>query len=180
MADKSAKSGWTDREIVSISTPHPTPTNAYPPQLVCLLNVMEYSNCKLEYSASPSPLFHLPPTNLLQDAPYPPGRNANGFRQKINMLKRELKSEFESIKAGNPVDSTPKKKAADATPKSTPRKRKAAAGEDGEETPKKRGRPKKGAAKSEEPVEDEAEMVVKDEPEDYLGVGFEAQIEEQV
>ncbi|KAH4862243.1 hypothetical protein HBI29_071680 [Parastagonospora nodorum] len=147
MADKNAKSGWTDREI-----------------LVCLLNVMEYSNCKLEYG----------------DVPYPPGRNANGFRQKINNLKRELKGEFESIKAGNPVDSTPKKKTADATPKSTPRKRKAAAEEDGEETPKKRGRPKKWAAKSKEPVEAEAETVVKDELDNHLGAGFEAEIVEQV
>ncbi|KAH6164283.1 hypothetical protein HBI68_111730 [Parastagonospora nodorum] len=126
MADKNAKSGWTDREI-----------------LVCLLNVMEYSNCKLEYG-------------------------------------RELKGEFESIKAGNPVDSTPKKKTADATPKSTPRKRKAAAEEDGEETPKKRGRPKKWAAKSKEPVEAEAETVVKDELDNHLGAGFEAEIVEQV
>lgn len=96
------------------------------------------------------------------------------------MLKRELKGEFESIKAGNPVDSTPKKKAADATPKSTPRKRKAVAGEDGEETPKKRERPKMGAAKSEELVEDESEILVKEEPEDYLEAEFEAQIEDQV
>jgi hypothetical protein len=54
MADKNAKSGWTDREIVSTFTIHITPINSNLPQLVCLLNVMEYSNCKLEYGVSPS------------------------------------------------------------------------------------------------------------------------------
>jgi len=105
-----------------------------------------------------------------QDAPYPAGRNANGFRQKINALKRELQPEFESIKAGNPVESTPKKKTTtDGTPKSTPRKRKAAKDEDGEDTPKKRGRPKKNAV-----AEPETEPVIKDEPQG------EAEVEDQI
>ncbi|KAH7091256.1 hypothetical protein FB567DRAFT_577172 [Paraphoma chrysanthemicola] len=150
MSDNESKSrgsggktaGWTDREI-----------------LVCLLNVMEYSDCKLEYG----------------DAPYPPGRNANGFRQKINALKRELKGEFESIKAGNPIDGTPKKKGAsgDGTPKSTSRKRKGKTdGEEGENaSPKKRGRPKKNAAATAEAQENvEEDINIKAEPEGELGI----------
>lgn len=98
-----------------------------------------------------------------KDAPYPPGRNANGFRQKINALKRELQGEFKSIKAGNPIDSTTK-------PKGTPRKRKTAAAEgDSEESPKKKERAKKNAA-----FESKSEVQVKEEPEG------EAEIEEDV
>ncbi|KAH7081543.1 hypothetical protein BKA63DRAFT_599873 [Paraphoma chrysanthemicola] len=153
MSDNESKSrgsggktaGWTDREI-----------------LVCLLNVMEHSDCKLEYG----------------EAPYPSGRNANGFRQKINALKRELKGEFESIKAGNPIDGTPKKKgtSGDGTPKSTSKKRKGKTdGEEGENaSPKKRGRPKKNAAAAAEAEEDiDEEMGVKTEPDGDAGIGTE-------
>ncbi|KAF2030829.1 hypothetical protein EK21DRAFT_36818, partial [Setomelanomma holmii] len=123
--------------------------------LVSLVKTLEYSNATLQYT----------------EAACPPGRNANGFRQKINALKRNMKDEIEAIKAGNgnPVKSTPNKKAAngDGTPKSTPRKRKGKA--DGEEnegdaSAKKRGRAKKNAAA--EVLENVDEGVkVKDEPE---------------
>jgi hypothetical protein len=72
--------------------------------------------------------------------------------QKINKLKIALRAEIDAIKAGvaleGPVDATSKKTA-------TPRKRKGAAAEDdGDGTPKKRGRAKKIAA---------PEVVIKDE-----------------
>ncbi|KAH6864918.1 hypothetical protein BKA58DRAFT_404716 [Alternaria rosae] len=72
---------------------------------------------------------------------YPAGRNANGFKQKINALKNVLKPEWEATETGTLLSEiTPKKPA-------TPRKRKTKADEDGgdaEVTPKKgRGRPKK-------------------------------------
>jgi hypothetical protein len=79
-------------------------------------------------------------------------------------LKRELQPEFESIKAGNPFDSTPKKRGADdGTPKATPRKRKVATDGNGVTTPMKRKRPKKTATPETE-WDNEEEIQVKDEP----------------
>jgi hypothetical protein len=98
-----------------------------------------------------------------QSVAYPPGRSASGFTQKMNALKKSLKAELDAINSGQPIPdaaATPKKPAA--------RKRKApAADEDGEGTPKKRGRPKKGAA---------PEVTVKDEPEGEQELDVEAEI----
>jgi hypothetical protein len=80
-------------------------------------------------------------TNVPQEGCYPPGRNASGFKQKLNALKNSLKPEWEAMEAGVPISLNIPKKAA------TPRKRKAKTddeGNTGEITPKKgRGRPKK-------------------------------------
>lgn len=90
---------------------------------------------------------------VIQDAIYPPGRTASGFKQKMTALKKELKAEMD----GGAVDTPSKKKAATATPKATGRKRKAAGAEGEEETPKKRGRGKKASpVATEEDEEDEA------------------------
>jgi hypothetical protein len=92
------------------------------------------------------------PTNTIQGSKYPVGRNASGFKQKLNHLKKDLRPKLDAIVAGVPVDSvtsaTPKKgtpKKPTAPKASTPRKRKAADdGDEGEKaTPRKRGRPKK-------------------------------------
>ncbi|KAG9186093.1 hypothetical protein G6011_02649 [Alternaria panax] len=104
------------------------------------------------------------------DGCYPPGRNANGFKQKLNALKNSLRPEWEAMEAGVPIslDLPPKKPA-------TPRKRKAKtddAGDAGEVTPKKgRGRPKKKEPTPE--VEDDHENIEvkaekKDEDEDDI------------
>lgn len=98
-----------------------------------------------------------------QDIAFPPGRNANGFKQKINALKNSLKSEWEVGPGGQAAsDDTAK-----STPKTTPRKRKnkdSAANGDADGSPKKRGRPKK---KVSEPEGDDAEeQVVKEEIKD--------------
>lgn len=79
----------------------------------------------------------------------------------MERLKGTLKNELEALKSGNPIEEgTPKK--ADGTPKSTPRKRKAKDDGDGEASPTKRGRKKKGVV-TDEPVDDEEELKVKDE-----------------
>jgi hypothetical protein len=86
-------------------------------------------------------------------------------------MKAALRTEIDAIKNGETVvastENTPKK--------STDRKRKTAADEDGEPTPKKRNRAKKNSV-----VEAENEVPVKDEPEEYLALGVEAEDESEV
>jgi hypothetical protein len=89
---------------------------------------------------------------MTQDGVYPANRNANGFRQKINALKNQLKPEWEAMGGSlAALEGTPK-----GTPKksSTPRKRKDKDDDEvsceAEVTPKKpRGRPKKKPAEAE-------------------------------
>ena len=81
-------------------------------------------------------------TDRLQNAPAPAGRNASGCAQKIMKLKKALKKDIEALKNGTAIGDT----------KPTKGKRKA---DDGEEKPRKRGRPKK-AVKSEQKIEEEA------------------------
>ncbi|OAL01335.1 hypothetical protein IQ06DRAFT_140014 [Phaeosphaeriaceae sp. SRC1lsM3a] len=128
-----AVSGWTDHEL-----------------LICLLNLVNNDNIKLNY----------------EEGVYPANRNANGFRQKINTLKRDMKTEIESYKSGGSADASPKKKAVDGTPKAKGgRKRKAASDDDDDNAPKKRGRPAKKTAVEEEEGESESPAPVKQEPE---------------
>jgi hypothetical protein len=79
-------------------------------------------------------------------------------------IKKALHGEIDAIKNGAALDGM-----ADTTPKkSAARKRKGpATDEDGECTPKKRGRPKKGAA---------PEVAVKDEPENEQELDVETEI----
>ncbi|KAI4607591.1 hypothetical protein J4E83_009488 [Alternaria metachromatica] len=95
---------------------------------------------------------------------YPAGRNASGFKQKINALKNVLKPEWEAMEAGVPVSEVTPKKAA------TPRKRKAKTDEDADDaevTPKKgRGRPKKKKEPTPEVEEDLEDETVKEEVKD--------------
>ena len=92
-----------------------------------------------------------------QAGAYPLGRNANGFRQKINHLKNAFKPEWDAMAAGQPMSGD-----ANTTKKPTQQKRKAKnsdnANGDAGGSPKKRGRPKK-KVDSEEPEE----PTVKDE-----------------
>jgi hypothetical protein len=132
------------------------------------MSIIEQFNVTLDLKVRRTlpPLSPRLPTDTTQGSKYPVGRNACGFRQKFNHLKRDLRPKLDAIVAGVPVDSatsaTPKK----ATPKkstapktSTPRKRKAADdGDEGEKaTPRKRGRPKKVVEVEEEFVKAEVE-----------------------
>jgi hypothetical protein len=78
-------------------------------------------------------------------------------------IKNAFRAEIDAIKSGVAIEGP-----VDATPKKTPaRKRKgAAADDDGEDTPKKRGRAKKSAA---------PEAAVKDEPEGEQKLGVEVE-----
>jgi hypothetical protein len=98
---------------------------------------------------------------MTQDGVYPANRNANGFRQKITVLKNQLKPEWEAMGGSlaapeGTAKGTPKKP-------STPRKRKGkdddeVAGE-AESSPKKpRGRPKKKPVEPEAEVEEEVKV----------------------
>jgi hypothetical protein len=151
---------WTEHDLVS-KDQFLTQTRTHITQLVSLVNVIETSGVTLDFKVCSTDA--LQPTRLVsnnaQSAQYPVGRNANGFSQKFNVLKKTLRPEIDAIKAGVPFDganttlkktATPKKPAA---PKSdTPRKRKASKSDDGSEdaAPKKRGRPKKVVKKEEE------------------------------
>jgi hypothetical protein len=131
---------------------------------------MEHSNVTLDLKVYPlTPHPSQPPSDTTQGAKYPVGRNACGFRQKFNHLKKALRPELDAIQAGNPLDGaayTPKKatpKKAAAPKASTPRKRKSMDSDnDGADAaPKKRGRPKKVAeaeVKLEDGVKEESDF----------------------
>lgn len=80
----------------------------------------------------------------------------------VERLKGTLKTELEALKAGKPLEEGTPKKAAGATPKSTPRKRKgkdADVNGEPEASPTKRGRKKKAATPAvEEPMDDDEEL----------------------
>ncbi|KAF1833208.1 hypothetical protein BDW02DRAFT_394007 [Decorospora gaudefroyi] len=118
---KTAKTGWTDRELLS-----------------SLLFLVQKENVTFNWN----------------DGVYPAGRNANGFKQKINVLKNVLRPEWDAMGGGDGAPAT-----AEGTPTkkpTTPRKRKVkgdAEGDAAEPTPKKaRGRPKKNVATPEPEV----------------------------
>ncbi|KAF2123402.1 hypothetical protein P153DRAFT_371720 [Dothidotthia symphoricarpi CBS 119687] len=171
-AKASVRQGWNDKELVLIHQLHTTHPHTNSPQLVCLLNVIEHSGVALDFKVhlSRSPNRRIHTLTRYQGAPYPPGRTASGFSQKIQALQKTLKPEFDAMKAGVPFEgaataaSTPKKNA-------TPRKRKAKADEggDAEGTPaKKRGRAKKADLVVESELE--VEMDIKPEVVDEDGV----------
>jgi hypothetical protein len=171
MSDNAIKP-WTDHDLVSTSQPFPLHPISYSLHLAPLPYQRRRTvqrRTRHQGTPLPSPSTQLP-TDTTQGSKYPVGRNASGFKQKFNHLKKALRPKLDAIVAGVPVDSatsaTPKK----ATPKkptapktSTPRKRKAADDGDGgeEATPRKRGRPKKVVE-----VEEEEEEVVKAEIEE--------------
>ena len=91
--------------------------------------------------------------NSLQQAPLPNGRTVIACRNVIIRLKKELKDDIESIKAGKTTQVE-----GEGAVKQSPRKRKAP--EDNTETPKKRAASRgerSETAVKEEPVENEAE-----------------------
>jgi hypothetical protein len=79
-------------------------------------------------------------------------------------MKKDMRTEIAAYQGGNPVDSTPTKKAGGDKSKATPRKRKNASGEGEDGTPKKRGRPKKQSPVVTEEEESEGAMPIKGEP----------------
>ncbi|KAF1916185.1 hypothetical protein BDU57DRAFT_529301 [Ampelomyces quisqualis] len=111
--------------------------------LVYLLSAIDHHGTKIDFHSAPAPA----------------GRNASGCSQKMGKIKKALQAEIDAIQNGGSIAAS-----IEATPKKTGgRKRKpAATGDDGEPTPKKRGRAKKTATS--EP-EVKKEVSVKDEPE---------------
>jgi hypothetical protein len=140
------------------------------------MSVVEQSGATLDIKVRLLPPSSTPlPTDTTQGSKYPVGRNASGFKQKLNHFKKDLRPKLDAIVAGVPVDSvtsaipkkgTPKKPTAPKA--STPRKRKAADdGDEGEKaTPRKRGRPKKVVEVEEEEEEEEEEFVKAEVEED--------------
>lgn len=98
-------------------------------------------------------------SNHLQDGVYPEGRNANGFRKKINNLKRALKPEWDAMATGAPsVPATPKK-----TP-ATPHKRKTEANQEGSAKKPRARSNKKASTPSSGEDEEKMDLSVKEEP----------------
>jgi hypothetical protein len=171
MSDNAVKP-WTDHDLVSTSQPFILRPNLYslhPASLSHQRRRTVRRHTRHQSTPPPSPSTQLL-TDIIQGSKYPIGRNASGFKQKFNHLKKDLRPKLDAIVAGVPVDSvtsatpkkgTPKKPTAPKT--STPRKRKAADdGDDGEKaTPRKRGRPKKVVE-----VEEEEEFVKAEVDED--------------
>lgn len=137
-----------------------TSRTANPTQLVYLLSAIDHHKIKIDFHVSHI-LAHTdrgPVLTHCQSAPTPAGRNQSGCSQKMGKIKKALQAEIDAVQKGKSID-TP----VEATPKKAPaRKRKSAADdENGETTPKKRGRPvKKDAA-----LKVEEDLSVKDEPE---------------
>ncbi|EOA84794.1 hypothetical protein ACJQWK_06878 [Exserohilum turcicum] len=149
MADdsKSSKAGWSDQSWYTQVAP-PTPSTTNYEQLSSLLYLITKQDVTLKWD----------------EGCYPADRNANGFRQKINALKRTFKSDWDAMSSGAPVPSSTPKKAASATP----RKRKNKSDEDlsgAEPKPKKaRGKSKpKNATPEMVDEDDEDESSVKEE-----------------
>jgi hypothetical protein len=88
-------------------------------------------------------------------------------------MKQALRAEIEAIKYGESMVAS----TGNTLKKASGRKRKAAADEDGEATPKKRGRAKKNAVVEHE---SESEALMKNEPEEYPDLGVEAEDEIEV
>ncbi|KAH6643834.1 hypothetical protein C7974DRAFT_382311 [Boeremia exigua] len=92
-----------------------------------------------------------PIESKVSQAPVPGGRTVNACRKIVKKLKEKLKDDIDNIKAGLPVTAPPAE--GEAAAKSTPRKRKAELGGDGDASPKKKATPRK--KKSEATVKDE-------------------------
>lgn len=152
---------------MNLTPPHPYPKLTHH-QLTYLFALIENSNIKFDYNASP-PLPHpqtcpltQPPQNTLR----PAGRSVIACQRMMERMKLTLKDELEALKSGAPIqDSTPKKAV------STPRKR--AAKENGDGTPTKRGRKKKAEVQVEAEADDEEQVDVKPEPEGEETMGDE-------
>lgn len=97
-----------------------------------------------------------------QSVPYPPGRTACGFKQKLKALKKALKPELDAINSGQGNT-----EAAAIVKRNGGRKRKVMDGDVASESEDsmKRGRTKKRQFDTEV---DEIEVKVKDEPEGEL------------
>lgn len=167
---------WTDQDVVRTSSMHQIRTVLTRTQIIFLLAAIEHSKTDLKlYVSTQSHLSTYQTDKDYQSAPPLPGRTSSSCGQKIWALARLHRAEIDAV-LGKKGDGTP------GTPKKTgsPRKRKAKAGdvEDGEETPKKRGRPKK-AVKSvtpelEEDEEEDDDAKVKNEPVDEFDEDLEA------